>query len=95
MTGRDPARHAPADRLGRHHLDEARMVVVGLVTVDVDAQAVLVSQRHREPDGLHAVLARQLVVRDPADDVGPDLHRLAHQLAAAVEAENPLLREGH
>ncbi len=34
-------------------------------------------------------------MRDPADDVGPDFHRLAHQLPTAVEAENPLLREGH
>ena len=59
-----PARHAAPDRLGHHHLDEPRVVVVGLVAVDVDAQAVLVGQRHRELDRLHAVLAGQLVVRD-------------------------------
>ena len=89
----DPAGHAAPDRLGRHHLDEAGVVVVGLVAVDVDAQAVLVGQRDRELDRLDAVLAGQLVVRDPADHVRAELDGLAHQLPAAVEAEDPLLRE--
>ena len=69
------------------------MIVVGLVAVDVDLQAVLVGERHREPDGFHAVLAGQLVVRDAADDVGTQLDGLAHQLPAAVEAQDALLRE--
>ena len=86
VAGRDPAGHAPPDRLGRHHLDEARVIVVGLVAVDVHAQAMLVGERHRELDRLHAVLAGQLVVRDPADHVRAQLDGLAHQLPAAVEA---------
>ena len=57
------------------------------------AQAVLVGQRHRELDRLDAVLAGQLVVRDAADHVGAELDGLAHQLPAAVEAEDALLRE--
>ena len=74
-------------------LDEPGVVVVGLVAVDVDAQPVLVGQREREPHRLDAVLAGQLEVRDPADHVRAELDGPAHQVAAAVEAEDALLRE--
>ncbi len=57
-------------------------------------EPVLVGEREHELDRLDAVLAGQLVVRDPADDVGAQLNGLAHQLPAAVEAQDALLREG-
>src|SRR5215472_7810833 len=71
------------------------MVVVGLVAMDVDHQAMLVGECDREPDGLHAVLAGELVVRDAAHDVSTERDRLAHQLAAAIETEYALLGEGN
>ena len=74
----------PLDRLGDHDLDEAGVVVVGLVAVDVDLQPVVLGQREREAHRLDAVLAGELVVRDRADDVRAVLHRPAHQCRAAV-----------
>ncbi len=41
VTRRHATRHASANRLGGHDLDEARVVVVGLVAMDVDAQPEL------------------------------------------------------
>ena len=95
VAGRDPAGHPAPDRLGHHHLDKPRMLVVGLVAVDVDLQPVLVGQCHREPDRLHPVLAGQLVVRNAADHVRAEFHRAAHQVLPAVEGQDPLLRERH
>ena len=82
------------DRLRGHHLDEARVVVVGLVAVDVDAQALVGGERHRELDRALAVLARQLEVRDRAHHVDAHVDRAAHQLLAAVERHDALLRKG-
>ena len=81
------------DRLGHHDLDEPRVVVVGLVAVDVDPQPVLLGQRERETHRLDAVLAGELVVRDAADDVGAELDGLAHELATAVERKDAELRK--
>ena len=93
VARRDPAGHAAPDRLGRHHLDEPGVVVVGLVAVDVDTQPVLLGERHRELHRGDAVFPGQLVVRDRADDVRAEVDRFAHQLLAAVESEDALLRK--
>ena len=95
VAGGDATRHPATHRLGDHRLDEPRVVVVGLVAVDVDEQPVLVGQGHGEPHRVDAVLAGQLVVRDGADDVCAELDRLAHQVRATVEAEDAELRERH
>ena len=65
------------------------MVVIGLVAVDVDAQTVLLGQREGEQDRLDAVLARQPVVRDPADDVRAECDRLRISAAPSSYAKMP------
>ncbi len=69
-------------------------VVVGLVAVQVDRPAGLLGQVEDEVDLLDPVVARPLVVRDAADHVAAEAHRLAHQLLAVGEGEDPVLREG-
>ena len=71
------------------------MVVVGLVAVDVHAQALVGCERHRELDGPLAVFARELEVGNGADHIDAHFDRLAHQLLAALEREDPLLGKGH
>ena len=93
VTGGDAPTHAEPDRLGRHHLNEARVVVVGLVAVDVDAQPFLGGERHRELDRPLAVFACQLVMRYRADHVDAHVDCPLHQVLAAVERHDPLLRE--
>jgi hypothetical protein len=70
-----------------------RMVVVGLVAVDVHLKSVLVGQGHGEPDRLHPVLPGELIVRDAADHVRAQPDGPAHEFLAALEAEDALLRE--
>ena len=95
MARRHPAAHPQPDRLRGQHLHEARLVVVGLVAVYVDLEPVLRCQLHHEPHRLFPVLARQLVVRNAADDVRAQPHGLAHQPLTAVERVDALLRERH
>ena len=94
VPGDDPALHPVADRPGGHDLQEAALLVVGLVAVKVDRRARLPGQVEQEVDLLDAVVAGPLVVRDAADDVAAEAHRLAHQLLAVRERQDPVLGEG-
>ena len=85
--------HAVAHRAGRHDLKEARLLVVGLVAVEVDGCAGLLREVEQELDLLDAVLARPFVVGDAADHVAAEAHRLAHQLLAVWERQDAVLRE--
>ena len=57
-------------------------------------RAGLAGEVEQEVDLLDAVVAGPLVVRDPADDVAAEAHRLAHQLLAVRERQDAVLREG-
>ena len=94
VAGGHPTLHAQPDRLRRHHLDETGLVVVSLVAVDVDAQAFVGSERECELDRHLAVLTRELEMRYGADDVDAEVDRLSHQVLAAVERHDSLLRKG-
>ena len=87
------ATHAASNRLGRHHLDKPRVVVVGFVAMNVNEQAEFFSQVEGELHRLDTVFAGELVVRDAADDVGAELGRLAHKFTAAVERHDAELRK--
>ena len=78
---------------GGQHLDEARLLVVDLVAVDVDAQPVPLGHVDGDVDRAHAVLTGVLEVRDGADDVDPAAGGLLEQLLAAREGADALLRE--
>ena len=93
VAGGDAAAHPEPDRLRGHHLDEARVIVVGLVAVDVDTQPLVGGQRHRELDRALAVLARELEVRDGAHHVDAHVDRAPHQILASVERHDALLRK--
>jgi hypothetical protein len=71
------------------------MLVVGLVAVDVHHQAVLGGQPQRKLYRAHAVLARDLEVRDRAHAVRAYLDGAPHQRLAVWEREDALLRERH
>ena len=45
--------------------------------------------------GLYAVLPGKLKVGDGSHRIGPQLHRIDHQLFAVGVAQDALLREGH
>ena len=94
VAGDDSPLHAVAHRPGGHDLQEAGLLVIGLVAVEVDRRTGLAREVEEEMHLLDAVLAGPLVVRDPADDVAAEAHRLAHQLLAVREREDPVLREG-
>jgi hypothetical protein len=81
-------------REGGHHLDEAGLLVVDLVAVDVDHPVVALGQREGDLERGDAVLARVLEVGDGAHRVGPPAHRLLEQLGAAVVRADALLGEG-
>ena len=61
--------------------------------MDVNTQALLRRQVEGELDRALAVLTRQLEVRNGADDVDAHVDGLAHQLLAAVERHDALLRK--
>ena len=82
VAGDDAAAHPVAHRPGGDDLEEARLLVVGLVAVEVDRGARLAGEVEQEVDLLDAVLAGPLVVGDAADDVAAEAHRLAHELLA-------------
>ena len=95
VAGRDAPAHPQPDGLRGHHLDEARLVVVGLVAVDVDPQPLVGREVEGELDRKLAILARQLVMRDGADHVHPQVDRSAHQVLPAVKGHDPLLGKRH
>jgi hypothetical protein len=70
------------------------VLIVRLVAVEVDRGAGLPREVEQEVDLLDAVVAGPFVVGDAADDVAAQAHRLAHELLAIREAEDPVLREG-
>ena len=77
------------------HLDEPRLLVVDLVAVGVDAQAVPVGEVDGDLHGAHAVLAGVLEVGDRTDHVDATPGRLGEQLLAVRERADALLGEGH
>src|SRR5439155_667450 len=60
MDGGDASLHVEADGLGGEHLEEARVVVIRLVAMDIDLLVELVGERHRKFHGLLAILPGQL-----------------------------------
>jgi hypothetical protein len=62
--------------------------------MQVDRGAGLLRQVEQEMDLLDPVLAGPFVVGDAADHVAAEAHRLAHELLAVRERQDPVLREG-
>jgi hypothetical protein len=62
--------------------------------MEIDLGTRLARQVEQEVDLLDTVLAGPFVVRDPADHVAPESHRLAHQALAVGERQDPVLGEG-
>ncbi|MNV95370.1 hypothetical protein D3C71_1902550 [compost metagenome] len=67
--------HAMANaRLVRQHgdgFDEARLLIVDLIAVDIQRAVIFFRQREGDVQGLHAVLAGKFKVRDRPDHIGP------------------------
>ena len=93
VAGNDPPLHSVPHRPGGDDLQEARLLVVRLVAVEVDRGAGLAGEVEQEVDLLHAILARPLVMRYAPDDIAAETHRLPHQLLAVREGQDAVLGE--
>ena len=94
MAGGDAALQAQADRLGGHQFQEAALVVVGLIAVQVGRPVIL---RRQPQDGAHvalAILPRPLVVRDAPHHVGAHLQGADHELLTVRKRVDALLGKG-
>ena len=90
-------RRARADAFHRHErreeLEVARLIIVRLIAVHIDAAVVFHRELHRAVQRPLAELARELVVRDRADAVRAEPQRLLHERLAARIRVEPVLRE--
>ncbi|MNF96663.1 hypothetical protein D3C84_794590 [compost metagenome] len=94
MAGGDPGAHAAHPRLFGQHLEKARVRVVGLVAMHIHQAASALGQVHEEFDRADALLAGVLEMRNAADHVGAQRHRLFHQRAPIGVGLDAFLGEG-
>ena len=95
VAGSDLVKKPQFQRSGGHGLQPAGGLVVNFITVDVHQLALLGGQLQSKVQGLYAVLPGKLKVGDGSHRIGPQLHRVKHQLFAVGVAQDALLREGH
>ena len=96
MARGDPSAEPVLHGVVRHHLEEARARVVGLVAVDVDPAPVLLRQFEDAVHLAQAELGSRLVMRDAAHAVDSETDRRLEPLLVARPREDPVLREsGH
>ena len=93
VAGRHPVPQPHLQRPGGEGLEAAGGLVVDLVAVHVDQEAVLLGQLAREVERVDGVLAGELEVRDRADDVDAHARGPAHECLSVWEGLDALLRE--
>ncbi|MET3314084.1 hypothetical protein ABIF41_005925 [Bradyrhizobium japonicum] len=95
MMGERPALDAARDHRARHHVERAHVGVADVVQQHRGFGAVLGREVEAERDMAAHVLFVGFDPGNPADDVGPERHRLAHQALCAGLAKQAVLRECH
>src|SRR5258708_8836814 len=91
MTGRHAALPPLLDRICRHHFGEARVWIIGFITVAINVALKLFCQCKSVMYFFDAHITGPLVMWNASYEIAAQFHRPVHQLASIGYSKNTLL----